>query len=646
MLSLKLNLFGALFILFFIRICVSASGQIYLERSLTEGQWDTAIILRSVRESRQAIKSDPEHARELATEAYRSSQKIAFNQGARMALEILIDLNIQERKFELALRQISLMMQHCEPLRGSDCMMNAYHFKGLILQSQGKYQESLESYFKAINAAPDNQRISGVYNNIGGVMQQLGETEKSISFYQKALSLAKMNYQQPLIGFYHINIARGQLSALDFEKSKQNLDSGISYARTKHQKEALIYGLVVKASLYTKMEQYKEALVCIKEARLLTDIVKSEVQFQYLVYILEGLAHAHLNQFNEAEQSFQKASRYIAKMSSGDYTFYVSVKAEYHYRKGSYKQAYELAREARLLADSLKTKEVKINVNELETRFRTAEKDKEIALKNLQVSEGLKKVTQQNMVLLSVLFSFTLLTMLGFWRYLHLRRQQKHKNEIERLQGRIEGEEKERARLAQDLHDDINSQLTAVQTFLQAEANLNPWLKQAANFSAAQGLLQNTASGVRQIAHNLAPEQLLQKGLTTVIEEFCQGIFADNILKAHIDIYGDFSRVPTQLSLTIYRIIQELAQNIRKHASATEATVILYKEETQITLIVEDNGKGMAEVQLKRKEGKGMGLYGIQKRVNLYQGTFAMERTVGEGLSVHITFPLDQVRVD
>ncbi len=632
---------GGLLILLLGGSGISVPGQIYQEKDLTEGRCDTAILLKNTAESRRLIRTDPKRARELATETFQRCKTTGFNNGARLALEVLIELNIQNKNFDLALKQISLAMQYCEALDNRECKMTAYHYKGLIYQNQGKYQESLEAYIKAVNYAPDNYRVGNLYNNIGGVLGYLGETEKAISFYKKALSSATTNHQQYLSGFYHINMARGQISALDFEKSKQSLDSGISLARIQHQKEALIYGLMVKADLYIKMEQYREALIYIQEARSLTETSISDQYFRYLVHIIEGLAYSRLNQFKEAERCFQKAEAYIAKMTPGNYVFFISVKADHYYRKGNYKLAYELARQTRQLADSLKAKEVRMNVNELETRFRTAEKDKEIALRNLQISDSRKKVAQQNMILLSVLFGFTLLIILGLWYLLHQRKQQKHKNELEHLKGRIEGEEEERARLAQDLHDDINSQLTAIQSFLQAEANLNPGLKQSANFTIVQNMLQHTASGVRQIAHNMAPEQLLKKGLATVIEDFCQGIFSGNTLKAHIDIYGDFSGVSAQLCMSIYRIVQELAQNIRKHAGATEATVILYKEDTQITLIVEDNGKGMDEEQLIRSiESKGIGLWGIQKRVKLHQGTFTVNSTIDHGVSVHITFPL------
>src|SRR5690606_33598064 len=131
------------------------------------------------------------------------------------------------------------------------------------------------------------------------------------------------------------------------------------------------------------------------------------------------------------------------------------------------------------------------------------------------------------------------------------------------------GEEKERARLAKELHDGLSGLLGTIKLRLSAFSGLLVPEDQNKSFSEALGLLDEANSEVRRISHNLMPELLLKYGLIEGLQNYFNNINASGTLNITLQSYGLNGRLPSSLELTVYRIIQELINNIIKHSDAT-----------------------------------------------------------------------------
>lgn len=277
-------------------------------------------------------------------------------------------------------------------------------------------------------------------------------------------------------------------------------------------------------------------------------------------------------------------------------------------------------------------------MNQLEIQYRTAEKDKKLALQALSLAKQQKALSERNTLIAIIIAGVLLAGLLLLWRYRHSKRQQQHKEEVSHLKGIIEGEEKERYRLAHELHDGINAQLAAIQAHLTAGASSFP--ANDPNIATARSLVKETAASIRQVAHNLAPHHLQAKGLVQMIQDHLRDVFTDSPTQTEVDAYGDFNSLDPELSLLLYRILQELAQNVKKYAEASRLTLLLYRSDGQIAITVEDNGKGFDPATLASPEvSSGIGLAGIRDRLKRYNGTIEINSAPGEGTVVHIEVP-------
>jgi signal transduction histidine kinase len=132
------------------------------------------------------------------------------------------------------------------------------------------------------------------------------------------------------------------------------------------------------------------------------------------------------------------------------------------------------------------------------------------------------------------------------------------------------------------------------------------------------------------------PEMLTKFGLDEALKEYCNTINATNLLLVKYQSMGMDTRIEKSAEIIIYRIIQELLNNIMKHAAATEAMVQLIKEDSRFSIIVEDNGKGF-DVGLLN-DNKGAGLTSIRSRVDYLKGQLDIHSEAGKGTLVNIEF--------
>ena len=140
---------------------------------------------------------------------------------------------------------------------------------------------------------------------------------------------------------------------------------------------------------------------------------------------------------------------------------------------------------------------------------------------------------------------------------------------------------------------------------------------------------------MRRVAHNMMPESLVRFGLDTALKDFCNDINQSGALNVNYQSIGLENAAIDQItSITIYRIVQELINNTMKHAAAKNAIVQVSKANEQLSITVEDDGKGFDTTILQGT--KGIGWTNIQSRVNFLKGTLDVESAEGKGTSVHI----------
>jgi len=148
-------------------------------------------------------------------------------------------------------------------------------------------------------------------------------------------------------------------------------------------------------------------------------------------------------------------------------------------------------------------------------------------------------------------------------------------------------------------------------------------------------MLDSSIREMRRVAHNMMPEALIRFGLDTALTDFCNDINQSGALKVDYQSFGlaDVA-IDQTVSITLYRIVQELINNTMKHSGATSAIVQLTKSNGLLSVTVEDDGKGFDPKILEY--AKGIGWVNIQSRVEYLKGSINVQTKPGNGTSVHI----------
>ncbi|MEA1785967.1 sensor histidine kinase [Arenibacter sp. GZD96] len=199
----------------------------------------------------------------------------------------------------------------------------------------------------------------------------------------------------------------------------------------------------------------------------------------------------------------------------------------------------------------------------------------------------------------------------------------------------IAGQEKERQKVANELHDDLGSLLTTMKHHFENSqiGKNNPRL------IPVEKLLNEAYHKVRGIAHSKNSGVMSNQGLLPAIKKMSSVISETNAIKVVVEDFGMGTRLENAIALNIFRMIQELVANTIKHSKATKVTIQLTQHADNFNIIIEDNGIGFDYGALDKKTS-GMGLNNIEKRVEHMAGRFTIDSVMGKGTSIIIDIPI------
>ena len=220
-----------------------------------------------------------------------------------------------------------------------------------------------------------------------------------------------------------------------------------------------------------------------------------------------------------------------------------------------------------------------------------------------------------------------------------LRAEERVKALLDRL---VRVQERERRRLALNLHDHLGQQLTALRLTVDAARRAKPGSAEAQQrFDAIDRIVSQLDRDVDFLAWELRPPALDDVGLEAALEEYLRQWSSTE--SPQVDFHaslGATTRLPREVESHLYRIVQEALHNIRKHANATHASVLLERRDNEVTLIIEDDGSGFDIETVKTTGGAGMGLSGMQERAASAGGELQLESAPGKGTTVFVRLPI------
>ncbi len=609
---------------------------------------DTAGIEQLIAGAGAVSARMPDTAIVMLRTAVTRSREINYRRGITKGLTELgtIYLNTGSYDQAIAVYLLSLSLQTNE--RGKAHM---YNNLGAAYSASGNYRQAISCFMQALRILEgmhDLQDMLGsTYNNFASIFFDMGLYDKGILYLEKGEAIHRQTKNNKSLAMVLNN--KGVMFSQNNRPDEgiRSLQEALVLSRTSGDKETEILVLNNLGDAYMKKNEPDKALRNLREA--IADMQETTNPYTKAP-ILISLAQAYFRQqhYKQAEDFLNKALR----LNIPKYTLEAHRQLSALYGKtGDYRQAWLHESFYSRLHDSLMDAEKTKGINQLETRYRTAQKDKEITAKQLLIAQQQIYLGRKNTWIWITSLSILLLGITIILLYRNNRHKQylqeekirvlMQEQEIKLLKAMMTGEEKERTRLGRELHDGVGGLLSAIKINISTMRIHNKMLAETEHFRNVLELVDEATGELRKTAHNLMPEVLLKGGITEAVNNFCRHIPTEQIPEVQVQTYGRIPRMDASFELAIYRIIQELVHNIVKHAHATQALVQLNWQEKLFSITIEDNGIGTTAEDIRKSNG--IGLKNIQARVNALEGQMELEST-GSGTTVYIEFDTGRIK--
>jgi two-component system sensor histidine kinase UhpB len=199
----------------------------------------------------------------------------------------------------------------------------------------------------------------------------------------------------------------------------------------------------------------------------------------------------------------------------------------------------------------------------------------------------------------------------------------------------LHAQEEERARVARDLHDEVNQSLTGLLLRLEAARSAaSPSLEP--ELAETKKLANQAMRELLDLARRLRPTALDDLGLAAAIAGLVERL-GEGEIEGAVRIEGDFSDLGDDAQLVVYRVAQESLSNAARHAGAAHVAVTLRRDAKGVELTVADDGRGFAFAESER----GLGIGGMRERALLVEGELTIESRPDAGTTVRLTIPAD-----
>ncbi|MFD1614778.1 tetratricopeptide repeat-containing sensor histidine kinase [Gelatiniphilus marinus] len=555
-------------------------------------------------------------------------------------------------EYEKALRYLNAYYQYAIQQKDTFNIANSAYQKGVVYSDKGDYKKGLEQYYLALTFYEDlndKKSIGFVSNTIGVLQKNLKDYPKAINSYKRAIKIHEELKNLSSLSNAHSNLANVYSLQGNYDLALKNHKKSLQLDTQTNNVWGVAINYVNMGSLMLKKNQCHDALKNLDKANKLQ--LKHGFKKEQLETIFKlGEAYLCLKDYRKSEHYLKEALLLKPESKSINQTIQFNLyklyseienskKALFHYKKYT---AYK---------DSIYQQKNLKSINDLQIKYESKIKDEEIARQqlalNLKENTILKKQSEFHLALLGG--SLFLILSLGIW--LFYKQQEKLKNkrietltaqkELNKLEALIDGEEKERKRIAQDLHDGINGDLSAIK-YKFTSVNQDKFIqKEKKEYTEAINMLDRVIEQVRHISQNLVPPSLQSFNLIEALQQFCSKISNSNPTKINFQYYGAYVKLSKEAETAIYRIIQELVTNIVKHAQATKALVQVNIHNENMHITVEDNGIGFNS----SKDYKGLGLKNIESRIAFLNADLFVE-TNSNGTSFTIDINTKNLKDD
>lgn len=536
----------------------------------------------------------------------------------------------------------------------------------------------------------DLLKQSILYNRLGGLERRNGNYALALIHNQKSYQIANSNQYIKQICDAHNNLARLYKIRGDKKRFLEELESAIKLSKDNNQKDRLAESYNLKGiSLFEKQKDssiyyYNNALQLFKESE--------NKYFEGIVYANLGDIYLNIYDYNNAFKNL-KLSENIAKeignssslffvnlslgiynietenypegvsryeIAMNEYKDYVDDKklvtgywllSEGYFFNNQFKKAYKTQEKYISLNEKLLNAKKAKEFDEIRTKYEVEKKDNQIVL--LEKDKVLSAIKRKWIIVSAILAALPLIGLFLFYRHrantqktIRLQELEIHHKEKARLEKEqeliqikalVDGQDKERHRIAKELHDGVGGQLASVNLSL---SEINSKLNNRSLHNIGN-VLTNSFNELRALSHSLSSNYHKDKTLYSLLAELKKQYTSD-YLEIEISIFPEDCLVDLNMTLkhNLYRIFQESFANVLKHANAKQVHLSINKHIDVFVIIIEDDGVGFELKSLQR----GIGLKNIKERIDSINGKLSIDTSINNGTQLIIEIPLQNMK--
>lgn len=562
-------------------------------------------------------------------------EKIGYQYGIALVSFNIVTSYKSLKRYNEALQYSDLSIRKFKELNNEIMLANNYAVRASILRSQKKLQEATSFINMALPAFTKVNFVGGLmnsYDNLGLIAVQQKDLNKAMDYFLKSKALAlKHNKNQGIVSS-DINIAQ---TALDL-KDKKTATAAVEEAEIMARKYKLQKELA---------EIYKLKLQFLVDAN--QPEVFSKTFNEYFV-IADSVNGEDVNrQISEMQTKYETEKKDNEILLLNKEKGINLLQIQNQNLSIAQKQSQITQQGQALLINKLElnNKNQRLSLQEIDAHqkaqnIKTLQKQSRI--QTLELDNRALQLKQRNLLIIGVLLITMAIGLIAYFSYKRYKARQEAKllEEVNRQQeiatkSLFEGEQKERIRLARDLHDSIGQMLSVVKMNMSTLQHQFPDNKTT---TGTLDLVDKTIGEVRNISHNLLPEAL-NFGLFSALEDMTDKINEGGGAEVELIVpeAAKSHQFSKQNELSIYRIVQEVLGNMVKHAEATKISLTVLMNESGLSIAIKDNGKGFDTDKIAAS--KGIGWKNIFARVNLLDGEMRVQSEQLTGTQIEITIP-------
>lgn len=594
---------------------------------------------------------DFENGLSYGKDALKLARKLNFKRGEAQTSSNMGNIYLGQGDYSKAYEMYNGALTLDKAINNKEGMAKRYGNIGIVYYQQGDYPKALDYYFKALKMGEeinDKNRVAIQQGNIGSIYFEQADYPKALDYYFKALKTCEELGDKNRMAIWLGNIGSVYYAQTNYDKALEYYNKRLVMDEESGNKNNMAINLGNIGIVYYDQKDYPRALEYYFKALKLGEELGDQSRIGTILGNI-GLLYTKSGKYSEAESYLKRAISITKSIGArNDLRKFEEMLSELYVATGRYQPALEHYKNAMWLKDSLFNEEKDKEITrkqlsfefekkeaatraeqEQKTAIAKAEQSKKDALHNEQIMrqkvQGWSIAGGIGLVLLSVILFINRARL----KQKHLHQQELNLLQKEKATALMEVQEQERKRIAEDLHDSLGHLLSTAKMNLQSGNNQE-------QINSSMQLLNQASEELRNISFNLMPNVLEEEGLTPALNELAEKSGKSGKMAITFQAHDIKSMKFDKLAqFNIYRIVQEAINNIMKHADASEAGIQLIGKDNNLTIMIEDNGKGFDPKNIL----SGRGQKNMRTRTNWLNGNFHLDSSPGHGTTICIDIP-------